>query len=255
MINRAFNALNRRLGLVLVPALTDLVSFVFGLLTVGFWGASKFTFKLVLDAGLPSISTIIEHNVFAGSVNFDFAGSGPDTMALALALLLFVLGAFAEAGFIGLLYERAKGNAVNLDTFLSYASRFWLRFLGLRALMFLVTLAGLVMAMLLSFLGMIAYLVVFMVLRVKYIYWEFTIVADDLGVFEAFARSAAYFDNRTPELSGVIIGILVANFIFALLVNFLWHPLPLLLFIPIYCYVASGMQLALMMSLPGCETA
>ena len=113
----------------------------------------------------------------------------------------------------------------------------------------------LVMAMLLSIIGLIAFMVIFMVLRIAYIYWECTIVADDVGVIEAFSRSKSYFNNRSPELSSIILGILVFNFFFALVVNFLWHPLAVIVLIPIYCYVASGMQLALMMSLPGLELA
>lgn len=115
MISRAFNALNRSLGLVLIPIIMDIVSFGLGLMITGFWGGSKVTLKLVLDAGLPSISSVIERNVFP-VLTFDFGGGDPGTGALAIGLLMFFVGAFAEAGFIGLLYERARGNAVNLDT-------------------------------------------------------------------------------------------------------------------------------------------
>ncbi|HCX78158.1 MAG TPA: hypothetical protein DG577_01970, partial [Firmicutes bacterium] len=48
------------------------------------------------------------------------------------------------------------------------------------------------------------------------------------------------------ELSSIIISILVANFIAALIVNLLWTPVVVFISIPIYCYVATALQLALM---------
>lgn len=53
MINRAFNTLKRGLGLVLIPILMDIISFVLGLMTTGFWGESKITLKLALEVGMP----------------------------------------------------------------------------------------------------------------------------------------------------------------------------------------------------------
>ena len=246
MINRAFSDLNRNLGLVLIPILMDLASFILGLMTTGFWGESKVSLKLALDVGLPSISTIMEQNVLAGGVNIGPDGALPGGIALFFALLFFLLGAFMEAGFIGLLYEAAKDNAPSLDSFLSCAKKFWLRFLGLRLIVFLFTILGGLLALLLSIIGVIAFLVIFIVLRVKYIYWEFTMVSEDMGISEAFSRSRVYYANRTPELTSIILFMFAANFIAGLIVNLLWNPIAVFLAIPIYCYVATAVHLALM---------
>ncbi|MDD2211353.1 MAG: hypothetical protein PHN71_08570 [Candidatus Cloacimonetes bacterium] len=246
MINRAFSALSRNFYLILIPILMDLTSFIFALVTTGFWGESKVSLKLALDVGLPSISSIFDQNVLVSGVNINQTGALPGGIALILVLLFVLLGAYLEAGFIGLLHEVAKDNVPSLDTFVSYAKRFWLRFLGLRLIIFVFSLLGVFLAMLLSIIGVIAFLVIFLILRIKYIYWEFTMVSEDMGISEAFSRSRMHYENRNPELSSIIISILVANFIAALIVNLLWTPVVVFISIPIYCYVATALQLALM---------
>ncbi|GEM_PF-2042772 len=246
MITRAFSALSRNLYLIIIPILMDLASFIFALVTTGFWGESKVSLKLALDVGLPSISSIFDQNVLVSGVNIDQAGALPGGIALILVLLFALLGAYFEAGFIGLLHEVAKDNVPSLDTFVNYAKRFWLRFLGLRLIIFVFTLLGVFLAMLLSIIGVIAFLVIFLILRIKYIYWEFTMVSEDMGISEAFSRSRMHYENRNSELSSIIISILVANFIAALIVNLLWTPVVVFISIPIYCYVATALQLALM---------
>ncbi len=248
MISRAFSTLNRNLGLVLVPVLMDLASFALGMMTVGFWGQSKLSLKLALNVGLPSISAILEQNVLAGEITLGLDGAGPAAATFLLAILFLFLSAFVEAGFVGLLYEVAGEKAPSLDSFVSYGKRFWLRFLGLRLLVFAFSIIGILMAMLLSIIGLFAYMIIFIVLRVRYIYWEYTMLSEDLNVFDAFRRSRVLFDGRAPELSSIIIAILLANFLVALIINLAWTPVTLLLFIPIYGYVASALQMALMMN-------
>lgn len=240
MVNRAFSALNRNLGLVLIPVLLDLVFFILGMMATGFWGDAQLSIKVILDVGLPSISAILEHDILAGSL------VGADSPVVFLFILSLLMGAFAEAGFVGLLYEIAREKVPALGSFVSYGKRFWLRFLGLRLLVAAVSIAGLLLAMLLSIVGLIAYMIIFIILRIKYIYWEFTMLSEDMGITDAFRRSRMLYDSRTPELSKVIIAILVANFLLAVVVNALWSPTIVVIFIPIYCYVASALQLALM---------
>lgn len=242
MVNRAFSALNRNLGLVLVPIFMDLMNLLLGLASTGFWGESKLSLKLALDVGLPSIATVLEHNVLAGP---ELSGSGA-LPAMLLALFFLLLGAFVEAGFIGLLCEAGREKAATLAAFVGYAKRFWLRMLGLRLLISVTIYIGGLVAMLLSIIGVIAFLVIFLILRVKYIYWEYVMVSEDIGIARAFNRSRLYFQYRTPQLNIIILSIFLANFVTALIVNWLWHPVVLFIAIPFYCYLATGLQLALM---------
>jgi len=253
LIKRAFSALARNYHLVLVPVAMDIVAFFLGLMTIGFWGESKFSFKLTLTVGVPSIGDVLDQNFMAGGFTFntDTGFAGP---ALLIFVLFLIIGAFVEGGFLGLLYELAgKGESPTLKMFAGYGQRFWGRFIGLRLLMLLVMTAGMFAAVLLNIIGVLAYLVGFIVLRILYIYWEFTIVAEDNGVLDAFHNSRRHFDNRSPELSGIILTIFFANFLAGLIFNMLWTPVFIFAGIFIYGYVATGLQLALMFSLPGLD--
>jgi hypothetical protein len=245
MVRRAFSALNGNPGLVLAPVLKDLASLLLGLMTAGFWGEPQASFILALDVGLPTISTVLENNVLSTGVDLDLAGGGAG-VPLLLALLFFLLRVLIEAGFIGLLCDLARGIAPTLTAFVSYSKRFWQRMLGLRLLTLVFTAILGTLAMLLPVIGIIAFPVILFVLRVKFIYWEYTMVSEDIGIAEAFGRSGLYFAKRTPQLHGIVIGIVLLNFIAAFLVNMLWSPEVIFISIPFYCYLATALQLALM---------
>ena len=55
---------------------------------------------------------------------------------------------------------------------------------------------GGLLALLLCIIGVIAFLVIFLIFRIKYIYWEFTMVSEDLGISEAFSLSRVHYANR-----------------------------------------------------------
>lgn len=246
MVNRAFQALGKNPGLAIVPVAMDLLSFVLGFMFIGFIGEPRVSLKLTLDIGLPSVSTVLENTVMADVLHFDSGGA-----ALLLFIFFFVLGAFVEGGFFGLLIQLAKmDEAPTLQNFLDYAQRFWLRFLGLKLIVFLVAMAGLFLASLLWIVGILAYVIGFIILRVLYIYWEVTLVSEDLGIGEAFNRSRQYLDKRSPELTQVVMAMLAVNLVAALFLNLLMFPVVIFVGIFIYNYVATGMLLALIFTMP-----
>lgn len=135
----------------------------------------------------------------ANSISPNLDGGG-----LVVLLFTLILFSFAEAGFIGQLYQLAtNGSSPTGEIFFSYARRFWLRFLGLQLLLTVVVFLGLYVSMLLGVIGALAYVVGFLVLRIRYIYWEFTIVTEDLDIFTAFTRSRQLYDQRSSELAVV----------------------------------------------------
>jgi len=250
MENRVSSLLGRNVSLVLIPIVMDLTTFFLGLMTTGFWGESKLTFKLILNVGIPSIAQILEQNIMAGALNFNIGQFSSFGVAIILFLVFFIAGAFIEAGFIGLVFElAAKEQSPTLDLFMDYAQRFWVRMLGLRLIILVITLLGMLLAIPFSILGALAFMI-FIVLRIRYIYWEFTIVSEDMTVAAAFQQSRRYYEHRTPELTNVIIAMVLINFLASLLVNLFWSPLIVFLGIFIYNYIATGLQLALMDSKP-----
>lgn len=251
MIDRAFRFVNRNLSLVTIPVLLDLAALLLGLATTGFWGEAQLTFKFIVDVGVPSISNILQQNVLAGgSVAL---GGEIDGAAFFLLLAFFLVGAFVQGGFIGLLKEGAAAEPPTPGKFFGYGQKFWGRFLIMRLLVAGVLFLGLMAAMLLSIVGLLAFTVAYIVLRIKFIYWEFTVVAEDLRVIEAFNRSKELFKQRPPELNGVLLAILGVNFLAGLLLNALWHPVMLFLGVFVYAYLGTILQLALMNTRPGSD--
>lgn len=244
MIARGFSNPSRLLNLARYPAVFDLVATAITLLAFGFAGASEFTIKLALTVGLPSVGHLIDQPFVLGGFRLDAAGSGG--AGLLLVLLLMLAAAFVQAGFIGLLAETTAGRPAGFNVFSDYGRRFWGRML---ALMLLVTLTVLLfgfLAMALGVVGLLLFLVGFTVLRIIYIFWEFTVVVEDRGLGEAFALSREYYARRHPETGALIGSILGLGLLAALALNLFWSLPALLVAIFGYNYLATGLQLALM---------
>ncbi|MBO8171622.1 MAG: hypothetical protein H0Z33_07020 [Bacillaceae bacterium] len=250
MISEGFSKLRDHLSLVLYPILFDLLAFVVGIAVSGFPGQSKMTFKFSLNVGLPSISHVLDQNVMANGFSISTDGSAVPMLLILLFIIFFIIGAYLQAGFIGLLHEAAKGRETSLDRFMRYAGQYWLTYLGINIIIFLfMIVVGGLLILTLSIAGVMIFLILFLVLRILYIYWEFTVITDEVGLAEAFTRSRAYFRNRTPDTVTVIVAIIGINFLFGLVVNALWNPFVLFLAILGYGYIATGMQLSLMLTL------
>jgi hypothetical protein len=250
MITEAYEKLSRVKALALYPIVLDLAAFLIGLAIIGFAGTSKFTFKFSLNPGLPSISDVIDQNMMANGLLIS-TNSASLPMAMVLAFIVFwVIGAFVQAGFIGLLYEVTfVGESISYSDFIMYGKKYWVRFLLLELIVMAFLIVGALVSIPFSIFGVLLFLVVFFVLRILYIYWEFTLVAEDCSVGEAFTRSRKNFRSRIPETTNVIISLLLLNLLFGFLVNSMWNPVIFLVAILAYGYLATGLQISLMMSL------
>ena len=250
MVNRAFTTIRHNLSLIVAPVLLDIFALFLGLVTTGFWGEPQLAFKFLIDVGVPSISNILQQNVLAGGVDISEVIES-DGSVLLVMLVFFFLGALIEGGFIGSIYEMALGEPPTVAKFISYAKKYWGRFLMLRLLISVVLFLGIIVAASLALFGLLAFTIAYIVFRIKYIYWEFTIVAEDLGVIDAFRRSNQHFKLRALEFSSVIILMLAVNFLAGLVFNLFWNPIVLFLGIFIYAYFGTSLQLALMYTKPG----
>ncbi len=249
MIGQAFDRLRRSASLVAYPVVLDLLALMLGLAFGGFHGQSRFTLKLSLGVGLPSVSGLLDQNVMANGVNISLGGPGVPGLLLLLTVAFLLLTAYVQGGFIGLLHQAAKDRPVSFGLFQQYAGAFWLRFLGILLLVGLFTLAAGGLSLILGPAGILLFLMVYLTLRVLYVYWEFTVVVENCGIGEAWGRAREFFRNRTADTTAVILAILASNFAFALVLNGLWSPPVLVLGIFAYGYVATGLQLALMLTL------
>lgn len=250
MISQAFSILGRNKSLAMYPIVLDLISFLVGIGVTGFHGESKITLKLALDVGLPSISSLLDRQLMVNGVHFSLQDPSLPMILVLLFVVFLCIGVFLQGGFIGLLYEAGRGMRISSDMFLTYAKKFWLRFLALELLVFFfMSFAGGLLILGLGMLGALLFMIFFLVVRILYLYWEFTIVVEDCGIGEAFTRSREHFRNRVPETTSVIISIIGMNAAFALVVNALWNPLVFIVTLVVYGYVATGLQMALMLTL------
>lgn len=248
MVAEAFGLLRRYRGLVLYPIVLDLVA-LFTRFVTGQFGPTRVTLKFLLEPGLPSMLNLFDPaSGGSGVLNFDGIDIGKAAPVLGLfVLVMFFVTAFVAAGFIGLLHEASSERPAGFDVFLAYGQRFWLRLLGMKLLTLLVSLAvGGVLLLLLRLPGLILGLALWAWLRITYIYWEFSVVVEDLPVIEAFQRAREHFEGRGPDTAEVIWAMVLANLGFGLLVNAVPAFVILALVAIAYGYFLTGLELALM---------
>ncbi|OZM56719.1 hypothetical protein CIB95_10890 [Lottiidibacillus patelloidae] len=252
MISNGFNRLSNHKLLIVFPIAYDLLALMYGLLFTGFYGESKVSIKLAIEVGLPSIATIIDQqvNVMANSLTFYPGMVEPSLQMLLLLAIGLLFTAFLQAGFIGLVNDLTLDKKLTFNNFINYGKKFWISYLVVE----LVWIAALVLSFLLiviplQLFGMLIFIILLFTFRILFIYWEFTIIVDDVSVFEGLRKSRVYFANRTDNLFPIIFAMLAFNIVIGLIVNAIWNPIILILFIFIYGYASSGFQVALMLSL------
>jgi hypothetical protein len=250
LISEAFGRLGRYKLLFAVPIIVDLLSLLLGLSMNGFQGASHITFKLALQIGLPSISYITEQRLMPGTIQLMPGGSLAIMQTALFALLFLAIQAFLQGGYIGLLSEASEGRFVTMERLIRYGKRFFLRFLVLDVIVviLMLILGGIVMAMFKA-VGAVVFTLLFLWIRILFVFLEFTMVAEDCSFSEALARCREYFRRRTSDTGFIIVNVLVFNLLMGIAVNLLWNPGIFAIGILVYNYVSAGLQFALMLNL------
>ncbi|QHT62700.1 hypothetical protein GXP70_23785 [Paenibacillus lycopersici] len=236
--------------LVGLPVAVDGLSALTGIMMNGFHGSPHLTFKLAFQMGMPSISAVTEQRFMAGTVQLNADGgfhAGSVAAALLAAVAFLLIQAFFQGGYIGLLREAASERPVSMNVFGRYGRRFFGRFLLLNLLVLglMLVLGGLALFVLQG-LGAIISVIAFLILRIWFVYLEFTLVARNCTILEAFPLALRSFRNRTGGTSGLIVKAIVLNVLFGLLINALWVSFFFFLLLFLYDYIFAGMQLAFM---------
>jgi hypothetical protein len=244
-MDRYFKLLRQNTLLYALPISYDLLSFFLGTFLMGFWGASTLSIKLALQPGLPSVAPILEHNVLANGISLTHPQGG---FVFLTFLFLLLVGAFLQAGYIGWLLEVTRGNKLSRGIFLSSGWRFWLRMLMVSLFLLMLSFMGLFAAEHLGGYGVVLVMLGIASFRVCFIFWEFTIVAENLSAGDGFFRCLQYFRRQTPATVWIIGYLLLLGLGFGLFVNFIWHPITVFATIFAYNFSAAGLQLALMHS-------
>ncbi|MFC4812350.1 hypothetical protein [Paenibacillus sp. GCM10023250] len=236
--------------LVGLPVALDGLSVLAGIVMNGFQGSPHVTFKLTFQMGMPSVSAVTEQRFMAGTVQLGASGglpAGSAATALLVLILFLLVQAFVQGGYIGLLRDAAAGRPLTLAAFRAYGARYFMRFLLLNLLVLAAILTGGAVAVLLFRVGgAVVILLAFLILRVWFVYLEFTLVAKNCGILKAFPLALGSFKRRTRATTSLIVKSVLLNVLFGLLVNALWVSFFFFLLLFLYDYLFAGMQLAFM---------
>ncbi|AOM81516.1 hypothetical protein [Salisediminibacterium beveridgei] len=253
MILNGFSLAREKWQVLLYPAVLDLISLVFTFGVAGYSMQQTVTYQIVSIGPLfPSINDILTepNELLAMNVEMNVPGAGI-TAGLLLFLLLFMfVGVLVEAGFFHLIWQGASGNGdVTFENFLTGAKRFWVRFLLLYVLLIVLLIVPLILMSFFGLFGLILVGIGVLILRVMFIYLEFTIIADDIGIFDAIGQSFAYFKETGGELIVLLFAMAAATALIGFIVNYLAMPALVILMTPVYLFVVTGFMFALALML------
>lgn len=244
-MKKIFRLLFKNPLLLIYPIVLDALSFVIGLMIIGFIGVPSTSMRLILEMGIPSVSYVSNIPQFVNQMQF--MGETVPVRAWIPVLMMLLLMAFAQGGYIASVRHVVEGSPISIGQFMKDGKRYWVRFIFL---FMIITAAKTAMTtMLAAFLGVIGLflsLVIFVVLRILFIYVENCIVVDQLNVDAAFRQSRRYFKASSFNTTGIIIAMMVSSAIISLVIHRLWSPAAIIIAIPLCAVVLSAIQIAFM---------
>ncbi|HHY36771.1 MAG TPA: hypothetical protein GX518_03685 [Firmicutes bacterium] len=251
--SRALEALRRNFGLVLVPVLSDLFSFllVFFLLGggVGRIPPDQLGVKFALPTIPPSISDVTEIDF----LRLDFGAGGLEVLDrlggtgvpifLLLLVISFLVDSFVTGAFLGLLKDGLAGTRATMQGFFAWGRYFWKRFILLHLLLALVlVLAFVFLVPLLLFIPVLGGLLItlaFLVVAALLVFVEYALVEEDLEILPALEGSVRTVAANFRPVLLHILGVAAINLLASFLVNVIgrFSLLPaILLYAPVGTY-------------------
>jgi len=254
LLKHAFGQLNKNWIIILYPIVLDIIALSAGWGLGGFNGQPMWSMKWLLEMGIPSLSELSNLPLLANTMDylklFDQEGS---IVAVVVILLLLLVLCFAQGGYISGLYAIASDQKLNFHQFLHNGKTFFSRFVLYNIMVYLLKIGvTLALAALLGSAGLFISLVVFIVLRIVFIYLEFTMVVDRLSWDQVLGHSRTYFKSSFSQTGTVILIMYVSSGLLSLLLHRLWSWEAVIVGVFVYAYVMTGIQLAFMIIL--CQT-
>lgn len=248
MIRTGFNKLHRQGKIMIIPILFDLAALLLGYFILGNQGKAHLSFQVLLNMGMPSLSHIVDQPLLANSFTFLGSALKPSALMVLVVIAFLIIYAYMQGGYMGTLADIQAGKGFNWRTYWAYCNKFWARFI-LLAILTLTAKSG-ITAFLVIFLnvsGLGIALLLFMFLRIIYVYLEFTLVLDNMPISKALlSQSYAYFKESFKNTMLVMGAVLITAGLLSLLLHLVWEPLIVAGFIVLYTYLITGLQLALM---------
>ncbi|MCQ6559074.1 hypothetical protein [Paenibacillus mendelii] len=251
MLREAYRRLNRNLSILLYPIILDMIALGAGWGLAGFRGEPQWSLKLLLDMGLPSLSHSLNLPVLANTLGYlSLFGQEGSVPAVIVVLLLLLVLCYAQGGYIASLQLIASGAKPSFSQFMRSGRVFFVRFFMFNAIVFAAQM-GLTLGLsaLFGSAGLFFSLLVFIVLRIIFIYIEFTMVVDRLSWDQVLGQSRAYFRSSLAQTGMIVVVLVAGSGLISLLLHRTWSLAAIIIGIPVYAYVITGIQLALMMVL------
>ncbi|MDQ8737624.1 hypothetical protein [Paenibacillus sp. LHD-38] len=245
---KAFPRLHRQLRLVIYPIILDAVSFMAGWYMIGFSGESRLSCRVILEMGMPSVTHLLNTPLFANQTEF-LNIPGKPSFAWIVVALIMLLSAFAQGGFISALWNMTDSKSVNFKSFIRDGRKHWIRFIGLYVMIMLAKIAVTsLLVMLFGIAGTLVSLLFFIVMRVQFIYLEFTMVIDRMSIDAALRQSRRYLKQSGLQTITLLPAMFIVSGGLSLIIHWLWMPLAIAAGIVVYAYLMSAIQLAFMIS-------
>ncbi|PJN50165.1 hypothetical protein PAEVO_52090 [Paenibacillus sp. GM2FR] len=247
-MKKTFRLLVRNPLIIMYPIILDALSFIIGLMIVGFIGVPSLSIRLILEMGIPSVSYV--SNIPQLINQMQFMGDTVSVRAWIPVIFMLLLMAFAQGGYIASLRNVVEGSPISIGQFMKDGKKYAVRFIFL--FMIITAAKTAITTLLAAFLGVIGLflsLVIFVVLRIIFIYVEYCIVVDQLNVDAAFRQSRRYFQASSFNTSGIIIVMMISSGVISLLLHYLWSPAAVVVAIPICAVVMGVVQIAFMQQL------
>lgn len=254
LLKEAFSELHRHLYILLIPIGLDLLSLWIGWQIAGFHGTSKWSVRVGLEMGLPSVSHLLNRPLAVNTMEFLNAPEAQLGHIWIIVLFVLIITAFMQGAYIGSLFQMAKGKQLKLGTMMQQGREYLLRFVFLAAMFLLAKIVITSLSvMFFGVLGMFFSFAVFHLMRIVLIYWEFTMVVSNVNIDTAFRASFRWFASSIPQTCIVIITSYAVSGGMSGLIHWLWSPATLISAILIFSYIMSGFQYALMKLLLRCQ--
>ncbi|GIN74874.1 hypothetical protein J14TS2_53490 [Bacillus sp. J14TS2] len=247
---RLYNSIREihRNGIIFVyPIIYDLIALAIGFYFIGFNGQSMFSVKLILEMGFPSVSHIENIPLFANQLSF-FNGPAETTFFSGVAvLILIVIRTFLQGGYIQSLHTVVEGESYSFSEFIKASKKNWLQFLFLEIILYFLKIS--LTAFLVIFfpgIGGFAALCSLIVLRIIFIYLEFTIVLDKVHIPGALKLSRTYLaKSLVPTMLTIIVMYVICSGL-SLFIHIMWSPTIVIGMILMYSYIMTLIQLVFM---------
>lgn len=239
--------INKNIILLIPPILFDFFSLAIGLWMIGFNGAKTVSIRMILEVGMPSASHLSNTPLFTNTMEFlNYKGSLIATAPI-VVILLVIVGAFLQGGYLGHVSAIVNDQKYTLVQYVKSASRNWLQFILLEIIVFLIKIAMTAfLAIFFGIVGVFASLVFMIVLRMIFVYLEFSIVVDKTGILPAMKKSRQYLVGTMFSSLGLILMMYALSSGLSFLLHYYWSKALIVVMIFVYAYAMSIIQIALM---------